>query len=120
MSCVFPLPFSACCVAICLSAQTIQCGVVSVNFILSHYALVDIMPDIFGIICINSNTKIKKMLLGPYPGDMVHPATHFFVASKCVSVCIAADTALSKTNFINLIMLFITCKRLAQWHHSNL
>jgi hypothetical protein len=57
---------------------------------------------------LNRDTKIKKMLLGPifcisHIRAICCFQLHIFVAPKCVSVCIAADAALSNTNFINLI-----------------
>ncbi len=59
---------------------------------------------------LNRDTKIKKMLpifCISHIREICCFQQHFFVAPKCVSVCIAADTALSNTNFINIIYVML-------------
>ena len=56
---------------------------------------------------LNRDTKISKMFLSPnFCTSNILVVCCFqqlcFVTPKCVSVCIAADIALRKTNFINL------------------
>jgi hypothetical protein len=59
--------------------------------------------------CLSRNKNIKYVaqpnflyLTQPFASTLT-----FFVALKCVSVCIAAETALSNTNFKNLMYIII-------------